>query len=241
MFRTAVAALLLAAGSAKAELYADTTFGNAGFVDVAISDVPYFYRPSVLVQPDHRVVVAVVPDPTVQAPPLRLQVVRLLQDGSRDAAFGVNGIAALTLTSQPALYSYVTDLQRQTDGRLLVVVSLTRPGTPADIYEQLLLRLNDDGSPDPTFNAGQPLVLFSGTQSFAWKLLPPQADGGLLLVQTNGNDRFRARRLRADGSADTAFGSGGELVVTQPGRLRTSLLMLPGGGFQVLHRSACCR
>lgn len=245
MFRTVVAALLLAAGSAKAELYADTTFGNAGFVDVAISDVPYFRRPTVLVQPDHRVVVAVVPEPTVQTPPLQMRIVRLLADGSRDAAFGVNGIAALALTSQPVQYSYVTDLQRQADGRLLVLVWMVRPGappapggTPVDILEQLLLRLNDDGSPDATFNAGQPVMLSSGTQSLRLKLLPPQADGGLLLVFTNNNERFRARRLRADGSPDTAFASGGELVVTQPGSISSDVLSLPGGGFQVLHRSA---
>lgn len=245
MFRTVAAAVLLAAGSAKAELYADTTFGNAGFVDVAISDVPYFQRPTVLVQPDHRVVVAVVPEPTVQTPPLQMRIVRLLPDGSRDTAFGANGIAALPLTSQPVQYGYVTDLQRQADGRLLVMVWMSRPGTPpapggtpVDILEQLLLRLNDDGSPDATFNAGQPVVLSSGTQSLALKLLPPQADGGLLLVFTNGNERFRARRLRADGSADTAFGSGGELIVTQPGSISSDVMSLPGGGLQVLHRSA---
>lgn len=245
LFRTVVAAVMLAAGSAKAELYADTTFGNAGFVDVAISDVPYFYRPAVLVQPDHRVVAAAVPVPAVQTPPLQMRVVRLLADGSRDTAFGVNGIAVLALTNESVEYSYVTDLQQQADGRLLILVRITRPGpppapggAPVTITEQLLLRLNDNGSPDATFNAGQPVVLLSGPQILALKLLPPQDDGGLLLVYTNSSALFRARRLRADGSADTAFGSGGELIVTQPDSIASDVLGLPGGGFQVLHRSA---
>ncbi len=236
MYRMMLLLLLSMAGSAQAGLHPDTTFGGAGLVDVDVGGTRYDSPPELVVLPDRRILAAVLPL-DVQPRPPQLKVVRLLPDGSRDASFGANGIATVALSAQPADYGNVVELRRLADGRLLVLVSTTWIEYPDYHPELRLLRLNPDGSPDPSFNAGQPLLL--SIPGWLKVRLLIQADG-LLLVGLDSDccvteSGFHALRLRADGSPDPAFGNAGELVVAPAESVSSDAMSVPGGGFQILH------
>ncbi|WP_257387172.1 hypothetical protein [Tahibacter caeni] len=243
MFRTmlVLVLLMLGAGGARAGLYADTDFGDAGFVDVDLDTAPLYRRPQLAVLPDRRIVAALLPLGEMPRSP-QLKLVRLLPDGSRDPGFGGGGVATVPLSALAVDYGTVNQLRLLADGRFLALVStmrIERPpgGDPIYHAELLLLRLAADGSPDPSFNAGLPRAVGDAVSSSA-RLLP-QADGILLVgfgTQCCGNPSgFRALRLRADGSPDPAFGSGGELVVAPLDTTSSDVMSVPGGGFQILH------
>ncbi|WP_435021052.1 hypothetical protein TA3x_002161 [Tundrisphaera sp. TA3] len=103
----------------------------------------------------------------------------------------------------------VSPLRVQTDGRILSVVSIGRPGGGTDFGIE---RLTPDGFPDPTFG-----TLGRSTISFASDLVTPtnlalQPDGKIVVVGTADLD-FAAVRFTADGQPDTSFGAGGRVVI----------------------------
>lgn len=246
MYRTIVAALLLAAGSAQASLQPDAEFGAAGYVDVDFG-IPIFYgAPKLVALPDHRVVAGLLPREDSPTPP-QLKLTRRLADGTPDPGFGANGIVTVPLSPTPADYGYLKALELQADGKLLAMAYTTRTdpappgGQPTYHYELRVLRLNADGSADAGFNGGQPRLVDSSARAGAMQLLP-QADG-LIVIDVEprccgGSSGFHAWHLRADGSLDPAFGNGGELVVAADASVSTAAMTVPGGGFQVLHSVA---
>jgi uncharacterized delta-60 repeat protein len=77
-------------------------------------------------------------------------------------------------------------------------------------------RYNADGSLDRTFNASGIISVRAPDQSFA-NALAIQADGKIVVVGAvsslaSGGVEFYVERINADGSPDTAFGSGGALT-----------------------------
>lgn len=106
------------------------------------------------------------------------RLARLATDGSVDPAFQFD---ATGLTDSLAL-------ERQPDGRLLVLLRLSTGGGP-----YVVRRLNEDGSVDPGFADAPPL----GNHPSDLRLAP---DGGILLVSQSGIER-----LNPDGSPDPGF------------------------------------
>jgi uncharacterized delta-60 repeat protein len=170
---------------------------------------------AVLVQPDGKIVVgggftsyngnAAAPD----------YVLRLNADGSLDTSFNYNGTG---------LNSLVYALALQSDGKILVGGIFTSYNGNAAAPDGVL-RLNDDGSLDTSFNSGG-----TGTNRTVFAL-SLQADGKVLVggsvTSYNGNTAAPDNifRLNTDGSLDTNFNSGG----TGPSNLTYALAVQPNG------------
>lgn len=99
-------------------------------------------------------------------------------DGSVDPAFQFNATGVTEFNA----------LERQPDGKLLILVRLNTGGGPF-----VVRRLNENGSVDASFAEASPLGSFPADL----KLAP---DGGILIVSQNGIER-----LNPDGSPDPGF------------------------------------
>lgn len=241
--RTVIAILLLLfGGSAHADLQPDPPFGTAGVVDVVFGGGPLFWTPpELIVHADRRITLVAMLGYNEPRPPT-LKLARLLPDGRPDTTFGAGGIVTTTLSTLPVTYGAVRQFLPLPDGRVLVFSYTMRiedvPGSDPVYHPQLqLLRLRSDGSADPAFNGGQ-----------VWTSEDPRIQGGELLLDgevvtvvagesycCNLPTGFHALRLRADGSTDTAFGSGGFLAVAPFDSGSVGAMSVPGGGFQILH------
>lgn len=242
MGRVIVAALLLFCATARAGLFDDPEFGNAGYVDIDLGGSQFLYNPpELVVLPDRRIVAAVVLNELpLQRPALK--VVRLLPGGGLDPAFGVDGVATSVLAVQAVDWAYTTALAPLADGRLFVLGYTMRSENPPDgsgtIYHQMahLVRLQSDGRIDPGFNGGTP---WTGDAVLSGAILLPQGDGVTLVAMSgyccSGANGFEARRLRADGTLDPAFGIGGVLSGSPTDSNSVGVVGLPGGGLQILN------
>ena len=120
------------------------------------------------------------------------RVARLLSDGTLDASF-ITGLGASGV---------IEEVQIQSDGKIVLSGSF-------DFFNGIsngkIIRLNSDGSPDPTFNTG---LGFNGSVS----ALALQSDGKLVVGGNfniyNGNTANKIIRLNTDGSVDLTFVSG---------------------------------
>ncbi len=119
---------------------------------------------------------------------------RLNTDGTVDPTFNVSGAGA---------NSYIYDINILSDGKILISGGFTSyNGTT----KSGLVRLNADGSLDPTFNAGG--TGLSGTA----QTIALQTDGKILISGSNitaynGIARFSVIRVNSDGTLDTTFTS----------------------------------
>ncbi|MEA2825963.1 MAG: hypothetical protein QOG43_402, partial [Actinomycetota bacterium] len=188
----------------------DPTFGIGGRV---VSDLAWF--PTVMaVQPGGRTVVVGHRDDV-------MTLVGFRADGSPDPTFGTD---ARTFTDLPG-YEAPSAIVVLPDGGLLVAGS-TSDGS-------FLARYLPDGQPDPAYGTAGVVLDTLGT---GWG--PPQAvarqpDGKLIAAGSDG-----VRRVNADGSVDTGFGTGGKTTF-DPARLRnlTAIALQPDGRILVGGRS----
>jgi uncharacterized delta-60 repeat protein len=150
----------------------------------------------------------------------RNYLARLNPDGSLDLTFdpgkGVNG--------------YVETLLLQPDGKILVTGLFEKYN---DVAVPRIVRLNPDGSLDPSFVVATDIASNLEVQAIAL-----QPDGKILIagdfvIPTNtGSVRPRIIRLNPDGSVDSTFtpGSGANDVITSIA-LQPDGKILIGGGF----------
>lgn len=117
------------------------------------------------------------------------QIVKLKADGSLDSAWTIGNLAKI---SAPTTGPYVRDLLLQPDGKILVAGYFDSYNGSAQLS---LVRLNSDGSLDPTFKpASEGVGLY--LQSLAL-----QPDGKILVA----NSLTTPARLLANGSLDPGF------------------------------------
>ncbi len=142
-----------------------------------------------------------------------------LPAGSLNPAFGKGGIVSASPIAGPTDTS-ASDVAigRQGDGKIVVA------GTARGVESQsgfALARYNSDGTLDTHFgNNGTVFTPFlAGTVAATASALAIEPDGKILVVGTvegtiNGNDseEFALARYNADGSLDTRFGNGGEVL-----------------------------
>jgi uncharacterized delta-60 repeat protein len=126
-------------------------------------------------------------------------IARVLPDGSIDAAFDPGtGVTGPT----PGFSSWVNAIVVQPDGRILIAGNFTSLDGQAAVR---VARLNADGSPDPSFDAG------SGPNQTVYAMAL-QADGKILvggsLTSIDGTPTGRIARLEPDGSLDNTFVQG---------------------------------
>jgi uncharacterized delta-60 repeat protein len=192
-FGTAQAAPL-AAYPAPGDL--DTTFAGFGTAGI-VNETALERAKGMAVQPDGKIVVV-----GYAATMVQLEVFRYLPNGRRDPTFGNNGRASF-----PNMFSAV-DVAIQSDGRIVV-------GGTRHEHRQLA-RLTPSGTLDQTFGGdgwveGPQIIDFFGA-------LLVQADGKIVACGHTGTVKgdikdFRVTRYNADGSPDTAFGGGGEVMI----------------------------
>jgi len=180
----------------------DTAFGNEGKVTPDFSGQRLWTQPSaVAVQTDEKIVVLSTFSPSSGV--FHYTLARYHSDGSRDTTFGLEG----SVTTRDR---YASSLGIQSDGG--IVVSSWNSGVGG---RQLLERYNSDGSPDANFGSGGKVE----TEIGVWSLTI-QSDGkiivaGTILTSVNHWD-IALSRYAADGSLDTAFGSGGKVITAFP-------------------------
>ncbi len=139
-------------------------------------------------------------------------------DGSLDSSFGKNGkvnTSSLGVANSTTINSGI----QQSDGKIVVGGSID--GFAGRSSEFGLARYNTDGSLDTSFGSGGIVKSSVNRQNSFISSIIQQSDGKILAA---GDSFFRERfgpgsedlvalaRFNSDGSRDTSFGNGGELV-----------------------------
>ena len=174
----------------------DSTFGSDGIVTIDFpgsSSLPE----GILIHPDGKVSVNGNENG-------KGTVVRLNPDGTLDNSFGSGGIVTIGLSGQ-----YIYKGVINPDGSTVYVGRRVGSSVGA-----LLVKLNPDGSLDPTFGTDGKVVFDPDPTLDEFGLdIKRQPDGRLVVggkAWENGiNARVFFARFNADGSTDTSFGSGG--------------------------------
>jgi uncharacterized delta-60 repeat protein len=152
--------------------------------------------------------------------------VRLNPNGALDPTFSGDGLQTVAFD----LGTLKTDVARgvavQPDGRIVLVgeAQLSLVDLSVSLERDFaLVRLNPDGSPDPTFD-GDGRLTFSHKQSDTAAAVALRPDGRVVVGGTTGSSfflhglggasfDFAVLRFNADGSLDPTFGAGGLAVI----------------------------
>lgn len=132
-------------------------------------------------------------------------ITRYLSDGNLDNGFGTNGHVVLDLSATSGEYLY--DVVVQADGRILA----TGYANAGDEV-MTVVRLNADGSLDPSFNGSGILTLDLVAGNDRANAILVQDDGKILIGGQAGSfsaGDLAVLRLNADGSFDTSFNGTG--------------------------------
>jgi uncharacterized delta-60 repeat protein len=132
-------------------------------------------------------------------------LVRLNTDGTPDNTFGTNGIV---ITDIDGRWDNAFGLAIQDDGKIL----LGGDGYISDKRRPTLVRYNDDGSLDPTFDGDGIAMQSIGCSDDRTRDIALQDDGKILLCGffSDGlDDHTFVARFNSDGSVDDSFGSWG--------------------------------
>ena len=206
----------------------DTSFDDDGIatVNVAVGGESGERASGMAVQSSGKVVLAgpVEHDPAAEGPAASdtdIAAVRLNEDGSPDASFGEDGVARLDLSTGMAVDdSFLGDTMYGvtllgSDKLLLVAARLAESGPHRDFA---IVRLNADGTPDPTFGEAGVLTrdIDGGSES------PRQAvvleDGGVVVsgYTNNAEDVVSPVLIKIDeeGELDDTFGVAGIATAT---------------------------
>lgn len=165
-----------------------------------------------------------------------LKLLRYNADGTPDTSFGTAGLVTVPFTG--SVFDTAQGLAVQADGKI-VIVGFTRVNNQDDFA---LARFNADGTLDTTFgSAGKVSTDFYGNSDQA-RRVRIQPDGKIIVagLATTGSGAtadtdFAVVRYNADGSLDTAFGSGGKVNTNIAGKFDSAQgLALQGDGKIVL-------
>lgn len=131
-------------------------------------------------------------------------ITRFSRTGVLDSAYGYNG----TVLVNPLIsnIAYLNAITLQPDGKLVGAGFAT-----GNDREQILLRLNTDGTLDTSFNHSGILVTGNAGADDVWNDLLVQHDGKIVAVgsiNTSGSNQVIGR-FNTDGTIDAAFGIAG--------------------------------
>jgi len=189
----------------------DPSFGNGGIVKTNFfpGGSSWDGAGSLVVLPDGRAVAAGAAGDIKYA---LMAAARYLPSGALDTSFGGDGLVVVDCEDSWLGGSAGAALL-QPDGRLVLVGRCSKG--PVPLTEGFwIVRLNMDGSLDPSFGTGgQVFTPFPGGLFGATGLLQP--DGRIVAAGsggTGGPHALKAARYNPDGSLDQTFGSAGQVV-----------------------------
>jgi uncharacterized delta-60 repeat protein len=136
-------------------------------------------------------------------------VLRLNPDGTFDATFDGDGVCVPRFATPTA--GYATSLAVTSAGTIVLAGSAPEPGASTrPLYDAAVIRLNDDGSPDTSFNGtGLKTLRFAYASSeVAFTSVGDVAVDGLGRVVLI-DSLYSTARLTPDGQLDATFGNGG--------------------------------
>ena len=181
--------------------------GAAGDVDLSFDPGFGVNGPvnAVVVQPDGKVLIG--GKFTIVKGLARTNLARLNADGSGDPTFNP-GIA----------YDLVSSLALQSDGKVLVGGQFVHYECDEfgcfDRFDSIVTRLNASGSLDGSFNP----ATGAGGSPYGVSSVVVQSDGKVLIgggfTAVNGTNRISIARLNANGSLDSSFDTGAEVIIS---------------------------
>lgn len=204
----------------------DTTFGNNGKVTTHFNGGPFDAVDDLALQPDGKIVAAGHAVDDVGGS-VDIAVVRYNSNGSLDTAFGNGGKVTTHLRDSS---NSASSLVLQPDGKIVIA------GATGAIPDIAVVRYNPNGSLDSTFGSnGAVITHFDGGYNVTVSAydLALQPDGKLVTVGSYIQDYgrpavFALARYNSDGSLDTAFGNGGEVITNVTGYAETIALQPDG-------------
>lgn len=144
-----------------------------------------------------------------------ISVLRYNPDGSLDTSFGGgNGIVSTPVgVSSTAAKSVVV-----ADDGSIFVAGRTDTGGAGNDY--VLVKYDTNGDLDTSFGGGDGITILDNGAIEEINSIKLQSDGKVVAAGHSGNGTLRASlvRFNVDGSPDTTFGTGGEVVFTQGSR-----------------------
>lgn len=167
---------------------------------------PWFIEES-LILPDGRIILTGSIQTTISN--YDLGIVRLLADGTIDSSFNNTGTKLIDLSS----YDWGMTLAIADYNKLVVGGLMDSAGASRTV----LVRVNEDGTPDSTFHQNGILIThdFSGDiwPNYSKNWLRVQPDDKIVYgLSSNGSiisDDFAVKRIMADGTTDVSFGVNG--------------------------------
>lgn len=176
----------------------DRSFGADGFVDVPVAEAAEMRMASLLLQPDGKILAA---RDQLQEGVWSAAIDRFHSDGTRDVAFGKDGVATLDVGPESAI---VGAMALQPDGKIVAVGSIGERYS-SDV---LVARLRPNGELDADFGGGVGWVRTDfGAQRDRAGAVALQPDGKIVVagdVETNPRE-FIAVRYNPDGAVDPSF------------------------------------
>ena len=174
----------------------DTAFGTGGVATYDGGGLDYGW--SVTVDSNGKVLVA---GYSYDGSNSDMAVWRFNADGSPDTAFGTGGVATYDGGSNDYGWSVTVD----SNGKVLVA------GSTSGGYDMAVWRFNADGSLDTAFGTGGVATYDGGGTDYGYSITI-DSNGKVLVAgssYSSSNDDMAVWRFNADGSLDTAFGTGG--------------------------------
>jgi uncharacterized delta-60 repeat protein len=205
----------------------DARFGAKGWAIAAFPDAAagasVAQATAMALQPDGRIVVAGGAGDQPFFEDTEFAAARFNADGTLDPSFGTGGEVTSDLGDPSGADAEVANaVLLQPDGRIVLGGQQVKGFSQSNFA---LLRLNPDGSPDPSFGSDGVVSTVVPNNSFIDSLsgLALQGNDKIVAVGSNFNpSNFNegglvlARYNRADGSLDTSFGQGGLVDSANP-------------------------
>lgn len=183
----------------------DTGFGTNGIVTTVVgtSDNPGY---GIAIQSDGKIVVAGYAHIGLTDD---FAVLRYNSNGTLDTGFDTDGVVT---TAIGAASDVANSVALQSDGKIVVAGNVGSGGSANDFA---VLRYNNDGSLDNTFDTDGKATTAIGSASDVAYSLAVQADGKIVVAgyaHIGSTDDFAVVRYNSNGSLDTGFDSDGKVT-----------------------------
>ncbi len=198
----------------------DLSFGDTGFVTVPYGR--WGAAAATAVEPDGKIVTA---GETRVGGGKEIIVTRMNPNGSLDLSFGLLGITTVSIGGDAAVDSGA-GIALEPNGKIVVAGT----GRVDGHLEFAAIRLDPNGSPDPTFGSGGVVTVPIGQAAIATAVVV-EPSGRIVLggsTRTSGVLHFAAATLNTDGSLDRGFGSNGVTILPVEGGA-WGMVALPNG------------